>query len=116
MSVFMAKTKDPGTRAYIHDQHARYFSAFAERRVVLEAFRASVSGTVRDSASALSGPVLLIAAELDDLGSVEGQRRLASMIRGSRLEILPGTGHLVHYEKPLEAAALISAFLKESQQ
>jgi pimeloyl-ACP methyl ester carboxylesterase len=116
MSAFMAKTKDPGTRAYIHDQHARYFSAFAERRVVLEAFRASISGTVRDSAAALSGPVLLIAAELDDLGSVEGQRRLAAMIRGARLEVLPGTGHLVHYEKPFEAAALISAFLKENAQ
>jgi pimeloyl-ACP methyl ester carboxylesterase len=111
MSVFMAKTKDPALRAYIHDQHARYFSAFAGRRVVLEAFRASIAGTVRDSAAALTGPVLLIAAELDDLGSVEGQRRLAAQIPGARLEILEGTGHLVHYEKPAEAAALISDFL-----
>ncbi|MHA7262133.1 alpha/beta fold hydrolase [Arthrobacter sp. TMN-37] len=116
MSIFMAKTRDRPLRAYIHDQHARYFSAFAERRVVLEAFRASIAGTVRDSAAALSGPVLLIAADLDDLGSIEGQRRLAAGIRGARLEILEGTGHLVHYEKPLEAAALISAFLKENAQ
>ncbi|WP_307843209.1 alpha/beta hydrolase [Arthrobacter sp. MSA 4-2] len=116
MSIFMAKTRDRALRAYIHDQHARYFSAFAERRVVLEAFRASIGATVRDSATDLTGPVLLIAAELDDLGSLEGQRRLAAMIPGARLEVLAGTGHLVHYEKPLEAAALITAFLKEGRQ
>ncbi|WP_081738013.1 alpha/beta fold hydrolase [Arthrobacter sp. H41] len=111
MSVFMAKTRVPEVRRYIHAQHAAHFSSFASRRVVLEAFRASISGTVRDSAADLRMPVLLIAAELDDIGSLEGQRRLAALIPSSTLSILPGVGHLIHYEKPDEAARLITDFL-----
>ncbi|MCQ1947108.1 alpha/beta fold hydrolase [Arthrobacter sp. zg-Y1116] len=111
MSMLMAKTKDPGLRRWIHAQHDAYFSAFANRRVVLDAFRASISATVRDVAGQLSMPVLLIAAEQDDLGSVRGQRLLAELIPDAELQILPGVGHLVHYEKPAEAADTIEDFL-----
>ncbi|WP_461168820.1 alpha/beta fold hydrolase [Arthrobacter sp. Z1-15] len=111
MSIFMAKTRDPGLRRWIHGQHRAYFSAFANRNVVLDAFRASISSTVRDTAERLGMPVLLIAAERDDLGSVAGQRRLAALIPDAELHVLPGVGHLVHYEAPAEAAALITDFL-----
>jgi pimeloyl-ACP methyl ester carboxylesterase len=112
MSIFMAKTRDRGLRHWIHGQHAAYFSAFANRDVVLDAFRASISTTVRDSAAQLAMPVLLIAAERDDLGSVAGQQRLAALIPDAELQVLPGVGHLVHYEAPGEAAGLISDFLR----
>ncbi|WP_104118857.1 alpha/beta fold hydrolase [Arthrobacter sp. B1805] len=112
MSVFMAKTKDRTLRRWIHGQHDAYFSSFASRRVVLEAFRASISGTVRDRAQELTMPVLLIAAEKDDIGSVASQRELAALVPDSVLEVLPGVGHLVHYEKPREAARLIETFLE----
>ena len=52
MSVTMAKTDDPALRRWIHDQHDRYFSAFGDRDVVLEAFRASVSHDVSEFAAA----------------------------------------------------------------
>ncbi|WP_337925015.1 alpha/beta hydrolase [Arthrobacter jiangjiafuii] len=112
MSIFMAKTRDPALRRWIHDQHRAYFSAFANRDVVLDAFRASISATVRDAAAQLRMPVLLIAAERDDLGSVAGQRKLAGLIPDAELAVLPGVGHLVHYEAPAEAAALITDFLQ----
>ena len=111
MSMLMAKTRDRDLRRWIHGQHDAYFSAFANRSVVLDAFRASISATVRDVAARLSMPVLLIAAEQDDIGSVTGQQRLAAMIPDAELQILPAVGHLVHYEKPAEAAQLIEDFL-----
>lgn len=111
MSIFMAKTKDPGLRRYIHAQHDAYFSAFSGRDVLLEAFRASITGTVTDTAPALAVPVLLIAAEEDDLGSVAGQQRLAAMVPDAELHVIPAVGHLVHYETPGTAAALITDFL-----
>ncbi|KNC17775.1 hydrolase [Arthrobacter sp. RIT-PI-e] len=113
MSVFMARTRDPVLRRWIHAQHAAYFSAFASRRVVLEAFRASITGTVRDSADELRMPVLLIAAEKDPIGPVESQRHLAASLPDATLEVLPAVGHLVHYEKPREAALLVQRFLRE---
>ncbi len=114
MSVFMAKTRDRSLRRWIHGQHAAYFSSFATRRVVLEAFRASISGTVRDRARELMMPVLLIAAEQDDIGSVESQRGLAALVPDATLAVLPDVGHLVHYEKPREAALLIENFLERA--
>ena len=46
MSVTMAKTDDKALRRWIHEEHDRYFSAFANRQSLLEAFRASVSHDV----------------------------------------------------------------------
>ena len=112
MSIFMAKTRDPALRRWIHGQHAAYFSVFASRRVVLEAFRASVTGTVRDHARNLPMPVLLIAADQDPIGPVESQRHLAALLPDATLEVLPSVGHLVHYEKPREAARLVEQFLE----
>lgn len=112
MSGLMAHTKDRRLRKWIHAEHQRYFSAFANRHVVLESFQASIAGTVRDVAGQLDLPVLLIAAADDDLGSVAGQRQLAASIGQSRLEVLSCVGHLIHYEKPAEAADLILNFLE----
>lgn len=112
MSELMAKTRDRPLRRWIHAQHRAYFSAFASRDVVLQAFTASISATVRDSAPRLHLPVLLIAAEKDDLGTVQTQQELAALIADSTLVVLPEVGHLIHYEAPDAAARHISDFLK----
>jgi pimeloyl-ACP methyl ester carboxylesterase len=113
MSLMMAKTKDRALRRYIHDQHDRYFSAFASRDVVLEAFQASISDDVGQVASRLDLPVLLIAGVKDDLGSVASQRRLAAMAPQARLEFIEDVGHLIHYEAPEAAAELVAGFAGE---
>ena len=111
MSELMAKTRDRPLRRWIHAQHRSYFSAFASRDVVLQAFTASISATVRDSASRLRLPVLLIAAEKDDLGTVQTQQELAALIPDSTLVVLPEVGHLIHYETPDAAAGHIADFV-----
>ena len=112
MSELMAKTRDRPLRRWIHAQHRAYFSAFASREVVLQAFTASISATVRDSARRLQLPVLLIAAERDDLGTVQTQQELAALMPDSTLVVLPEVGHLVHYEAPDAAAGHISDFVE----
>jgi len=113
VSVTMAKTRDPELRRFIHDQHDAYFSAFADRRVVLEAFRASVSHDVSEVADRIRTPTLLVAADRDDITPIEAERELARRLPDARLVELDRVGHLVHYEKPAEAAAAITAFLAE---
>ena len=56
-------------------------------------------------------PTLLVVGELDNIAPLEGQRHLAELLPDSELVILDGVGHLVHYEKPAEAAAAIRRFL-----
>lgn len=115
MSETMAKTKDRGLRRWIHNQHDLYFSAFGNRAVVLEAFRASVGSDVSEFAADIVDRTLLIAADQDDITPVAAQHELVKRFPDATLEILPGVGHLIHYEVPEEAAGLIRSFLDGSR-
>ena len=115
MSEVMAKTGDPELRSWIHGQHGAYFSTFSDPTTLLQAFRASVSHTVPEFARAFTMPTLLIAGERDDITPLVKQLELRHRIPGSRLRIIPGIGHLVHYEAVEDAVAFIAGFLTEAQ-
>jgi pimeloyl-ACP methyl ester carboxylesterase len=111
LSEVMAATPDRRLRGWIHDQHRRYFSTFADRRVVVEAFEASVAHHVGEYADRLSVPTLLIAGDRDDIVPVPAVQRLVRKLPDGRLLVLAGVGHLVHYEQPEPAAAAITEFV-----
>ena len=50
MSETMAKTRDKDLRRFVHAQHSAYFSAFADRDSLLQAFKASVGSNVAEVA------------------------------------------------------------------
>ena len=110
-SVAMVKTRDRGLRRWIHDQHDAYFSRFADRRVVLDAFRASVSSDVSTYAAGVAVPTLLVAADRDDITALPAQHALVRRFADARLVVVEGVGHLVHYEKPAEAARAVQGFV-----
>ncbi|MFD1716782.1 alpha/beta fold hydrolase [Georgenia deserti] len=112
ISELMTTTEDRELRRWIHDQHRRYFSGYHDRRVVVEAFTASVSHHVGDYAAHLTAPTLLIAGDKDDIAAPAAQYRLAEQV-GAQLEMLTGVGHLIHYERPAAAAAAIRRFLDQ---
>lgn len=114
MSVSMAKTKDPELRRFIHDQHDTYFSRFADRDVLHDAFVASVSHDVREFAPRIGQPTLLIAAQKDDITPIEAERTLATLFPRAELVEIPDVGHLIHYETPQAAASAITRFLAPS--
>ncbi len=111
MSITMAKTRDPGLRRFIHDQHDTYFSSFADRSQLHDAFVTSVSHDVRESAARISVPTLLVAAQRDDITAIEKERELVRMFSDARLVEIPDVGHLIHYETPEPAARAIREFL-----
>ncbi len=115
MSAFLVQTKDKALRRWIHDQHATYFSAYANRDTVVEGFEASISNDVSMFAPSIPIPTLLIGADRDPITSVADQKRLAILFPDARLTILEGVGHLVHYEKPREAAQAIVDFLQAGE-
>jgi pimeloyl-ACP methyl ester carboxylesterase len=110
-SLAMVKTRDRGLRRWIHDQHDSYFSRFADRRVVLDAFRASVSSDVSSYAARIDVPTLLIAADRDDITALPAQHALRALFPDARLTVVDGVGHLIHYETPQEAAAAVQGFV-----
>ncbi|WP_427007480.1 alpha/beta fold hydrolase [Pseudarthrobacter sp. H2] len=113
MSEAMAKTRDKDLRRFVHAQHSAYFAAFADRDSLLEAFKASVGSNVSEVGGALTLPVLLIAGEKDEIAMLPDQHKLVALLPDGTLEVIPGVGHLIHYETPEPAAGFIRRFLKD---
>ena len=101
-------------RRFVHAQHSAYFSAFANRDSLLEAFKASVGSNVSEVAGQLTLPVLLIAGEKDEIAAPRRTSTNSSpCCRTATLDVIPGVGHLIHYETPEPAAGFIRRFLKD---
>lgn len=111
MSLVMLQSRDPELRRFVHDQHHTYFSRYATRDSVVEGFEASISSDASMVAERITVPTLLVGADRDPVTTVAAQRRLAELFPDARLEVIEGVGHLVHYEKPREAARAIVDFL-----
>lgn len=112
MSVAMAKTRNKELLGFIHGQHQAYFSGFADRDMLLESFQASVSGTVRQVATRLTLPTLLIAGAEDEIATLPNQHKLVELLPDAELVVINSVGHLIHYETPEPAAAAIIHFLE----
>ncbi len=112
MSETMAKTRNSELRAWIHDQHDRYFSTYTDREALLEAFTASVSHTVTEFHEAFTMPTHIVAGAQDDITPLEQQLRLARTIPGhATISVMKHSGHLVHYEAHESSARSVKAFL-----
>lgn len=111
VSSTLAKTPDKQLRRWIHNEHHTYFSNFASRDVVVEAFEASISTHVGEFAQQIPMPTLLVAAELDDITPIQAVRDLAETMPDATLTELKNVGHLIHYEVPVLAANAIRSFL-----
>lgn len=111
MSVSLAKTKDRSLRRWIHDQHHQYFGRFATRKTVVDGFTASVSMDISDVAGGIAIPTLLIGAEKDLITPAPALHKLQEQLADATLHVIPGVGHLIHYEKARIAAEFIVDFV-----
>ena len=113
MSTVMAKTNDRKLRSWIHKQHLSNFSDFATVRVASEGYDASISSDLSVMAPSITTPVLIVAAELDDITAIEIQREVVKLYPRAKLVEIKNVGHLVHYEAPEQAANFIRVFIEE---
>lgn len=111
MSEVMAVTRNRALRRWIHAQHHAHFSEFANRQVLLAAFRASVSDDVISHAVKFPRGTLLVAGERDAVAPLAATKRLQQQMPESTLAIIADVGHLVHYETPVALARAIRAWL-----
>lgn len=111
MSEAMTVSKDASLRRWIHAEHDQHFSDFANRDVLLEAFRASVSTDVTGYASTLPAKTTLIVGEKDIIAPLDAALRLHEQLPEASLHVIQGVGHLIHYETPKPLARLVRAHL-----
>lgn len=107
----MIISEDPQVRSFTRDQHARHFGRYADRDTLLEAYKASSRHTVAEFADSLELPVLLAAGTKDPMSTEVGRRNLRNGLPQARLEMIRGTGHLIHYEKPRQLGHSIRRFI-----
>ena len=114
MSIVMTKSRTRALRQWVHDQHDANFNDFANRRVAIEGYNASISHHVGEYAPHFSVPTTLIIGAKDDITSVKQQEAMAATIPVDwTLTNLQGVGHLTHYEKPAEVAMAIRLDLSD---
>lgn len=77
-----------------------------------ETFKKVVTDDVRNDASHLTLPTLLIYGDKDESTPLAYAKIFNEAIKGSKLEVLQGAGHFVHSDEPKKVAALIEGFLK----
>ena len=77
-----------------------------------ETFKKVVTDDVRADAGRLRLPALLIYGDQDESTPVSYAKMLNEAIEGSKLEVLPGTGHFVHLDEPEKTTKLITEFLQ----
>ncbi len=114
MTGTLATTSDRTLRRWILEEHLRYFSGFSDARTVAEGFRASISTDIGEFAPRITVPTLLIAGDADSIAPAAGQHRVVSLYPDARLVMIPGVGHLAHYETPGAVADALRDFLAEN--
>lgn len=111
-SAVMTKTKDKELRKLIHWNHTTYMKRFAHRTSLLEAFESANSTALEHYIEHLNLPVLMIVGKQDTIAPVKDARAVASRLKNAELVEFDKVGHIIHYERPKEAAAAIDAFLR----
>ena len=116
MSIVMTKSWNRNLRKWVHAQHDANFNDFANRRVAIEGYNASISHNVGEYAPKFTTPTTLVIGAKDDITSVKQQEEMAATIPSSwTLTNLRGVGHLTHYELPFEVASAIRADLENQE-
>jgi pimeloyl-ACP methyl ester carboxylesterase len=117
MSIIMTKTWNRELRKWVHGQHDANFNDFANRRVAIEGYNASISNNVSDYAADFKVPTLLIIGSRDDITSPKQQFAMATKIPAPHsISQHMGVGHLTHYEIPNDVAADIRQFVEQQRE
>ena len=121
MSIVMTKSRDNELRRWVHEQHENNFNDFANRRVAIEGYNASISHNVGEYSTCFRVPTTLIVGDRDDITSLKQQRQMAESISAPHtLTVLTKVGHLTHYEQPAQVAEAIrldsSGVVKEQSE
>ena len=114
MSSFTTKSEDPELRNWIKMQHQTHFNSFANSDVVWESYVASISNTVQLFVKDITVPVLMVAAELDEVTPVSEVEKVVATMKNAKMKVVNDCGHLVHYEAADLAVDYIKEFLAEA--
>lgn len=72
----------------------------------------SILEDISSKVSRISVPTLVLAGELDQLDSIEQHKReVVARVANARFEVIPGSGHLIPIDEPVELGKHIERFV-----
>ena len=86
-------------------------SDYGDAGILKKTFLNIVREDLSESARGIAVPTLLVWGSQDTETPLTDGKRLSHLIPNSKLEVVPGTGHFVHREKPQEVVRVIQKFL-----
>jgi pimeloyl-ACP methyl ester carboxylesterase len=114
MSSYTTKSKDRALRLWIKGQHRDHFNSFANSDVIWESYVASITQTMQPYLDSIKKPILLVAAELDEITPVDAVKTIATRMPKAQVHVIYNCGHLVHYEAAEETVQVITKFINEN--
>lgn len=108
VAAIAGPTITPAQRAALLDSHRRL-----RTDGYVAAMRAVTGFTAFPDLAAIDVPTLVICGARDRVAPPDHARRMAAAIRGARLAIIEGAGHISNIEAPAEFNAALAAFLAE---
>jgi 3-oxoadipate enol-lactonase len=106
MGITKDKHADPQVLAEVRAVIRPGTPASLERRLM-----ATTDHDVRDELHRIAAPTLVLHGENDLLASADGARFMAERIKGSRLVLLPDTGHSLTIQHRREVAPIVREFV-----
>jgi pimeloyl-ACP methyl ester carboxylesterase len=70
----------------------------------------------RDALTGISVPTLVLAGERDENAPADMMERMAAKIPGARFQVIPGAGHLAHFEQPMAFREALDGFLEKTKK
>jgi pimeloyl-ACP methyl ester carboxylesterase len=111
MSSYTTKSDDKQLRRWIKGQHKTHFNSFANSQVVWQSYIASIDNTMAPYVPLIKKPILLIAAELDEITPVSAVIEMSKKMNNAKVYEIKNCGHLVHYEAAQETIDVIRDFI-----
>lgn len=108
----MTRTSDRERKRAIIEHHYENLGFISSIHFYQKLYRnINRRGAIEHAAALLPKRVLLIAGARDNITPLPEEQKLADAINPEQFVVIENVGHLIHYEKPREAAEAIKAFL-----
>jgi 3-oxoadipate enol-lactonase len=108
VDALLAQPADPDVRREVVETMSRIDPA--AYRIGAEAVWAADQ---RERAQAIGVPALILCGDRDRITPVDLSSELVDLIRGARMQVIAGAGHLTNLEQPAEFNAAVGLFLQE---
>jgi pimeloyl-ACP methyl ester carboxylesterase len=112
----LLKTPDQKLRRRIYRHHINDLAFLKHADAFYHTYYALMRDGIIHYAPAITQSVLMIAGDGDAMWPAPSQRQVAAELKHARLIILPGVGHLTHFEAPIQLGRLITTFLLDPER